>query len=229
MTRFRFVPLALLFVVALTDITPAAGPPFELTVRHDQLRSDMRGMLVISDQGIDFKAANSKMSRHWAFAAVKQLRIAPAAITVDTYEDGEPIVLGRDRSWTFKVEGEVPAQLVAFLLARLDRPIETAVMPPLPETPLGAALVKNDRLGRGSDGTLVLYDTGLAYVSARQEASRFWRFQDVFAVLKLDRYRLQVLAYSGSGDTQPFTFELKQPLPPGMFDALWQRVSPVSR
>ena len=229
MTRLRFVPLALL-VIALTGATRAAGPPFELSVRRDRLLGDTVGTLVVTDQGVEFRAANPKMSRQWDFAAVKQFRIVPGAITVETYDDGEPIVLGRDRAWLFKVTTEIPRELVAYLLGRVDRPIATAVMPPLPETPLGAALVKSDRTSRGSDGTLTLYDTGLAYITAREGQARFWRFQDIFAVLMLDRYRLQILAYEGgSGDTRPFTFELKQPLPPGMYDALWQRVNPVSR
>ena len=230
MTRLRFAPLALLLVVALTGPTRAAGPPFELSVHRDRLLGDTDGILVITDQGVEFRAANPKKSRHWDFAAVKQFRIVPGAITVETYEDGEPIVLGRDRTWMFKVTGQIPPELVAFLLARVDRPIATAVMPPLPETPLGAALVKNDRTSRGSDGTLALYDTGLAYMTPSEGQARFWRFRDIFAVLMLDPYRLQVLAYEGgSGTTRTFTFELKQPLPPGMYDALWQRVNPVSR
>lgn len=230
MTHLRFVTLVPLFVIALTGVPRAFGPPFNLSVRYDRLVADIDGTLLFTDQGVEFRAAKANMSRHWDFAAVKQFRIVPGAITVETYTDGEPIVLGRDRAWTFKVNGEIPQELIAFLLARVDRPVATAVMPPLPDSPLGAAFVKSDRIPRGSDGTLALYDTGLAYVTTSEAQARFWRFRDIFAVLMLDRYRLQVLAYEGgSGTTRTFTFELKQPLPPGMYDALWQRVNPVSR
>ncbi len=75
----------------------------------------------------------------------------------------------------------------------------------------------------------MLYDTGIAYLTDREGQARFWRFRDVFGVLALDRYRLQLLAYEGgSGEMRPFTFELKTDLPPGMYDALWQRVNTLT-
>ena len=86
--------------------------------------------------------------------------------------------------------------------------------------------MKHAKAGRGSDGTLVLYNTGIAYLTTRDGQARFWRFRDVFGVLALDRYRLELLVFEGgSGEARPFLFELKTGLPSGMYDALWQRIN----
>ncbi len=130
----------------------------------------------------------------------------------------------------YAVGSAVAPEVVAFLLGRLDRPLVTTVMPPLPEAPQFRALVKRTRRGQASGGALMLYDSGLAYATERGDDARFWRFGDIFAVLALDPFRLQVLAYEGgSGATRSFTFDLMEPLPPGMFDALWQRVNRPDR
>jgi hypothetical protein len=207
---------------------PQGPPRFELTVRQDRAFGSTPGTLLIDENGVEFRSTAGKASRRWDYLALKQVRIlSPTRITLGTYEDQGRIRLGADRSYSFEVTGAIPADLVGFLLARLERPFVTAVMPPLPPTTLFSVPVKHARTGRGSDGTLTLYDTGIAYVTEREGQARFWRFRDVYGVLALDRYRLQVLAYEGgSGETRPFTFELKTDLPPGMYDALWQRVNP---
>ena len=224
-------PISALTCVALVTMLPGATvagqPPFELNVRHDRFVGGARGTLVVDQAGVEFRTPTRNESRRWDYSALKQVRIlSPTRIALDTYEDQGILHLGRDRSFAFDVTGTIPGDLVAFLLARIDRPIVTAVMPPLPPTPQSRAAVKNARIGRGSEGVLLLYETGLAYVTEREGDARFWRFRDLYGVLMLDQYRLEVLGYEGpSGATRPFVFELKEALPPGMFDALWQRVN----
>lgn len=221
-----------IFAFVMLCVSPPARaladqPPYELAVRQDRVFGSTRGTLVVDQQTVEFRTADQKTSRRWDYLALKQVRIlSPTRVTLDTYEDQGWLRLGADRAYSFEVTGTIPEDLVSFLLTRLDRPLVTAVMPPLPAAPLFRVAVKNARTGRGSEGTLALYDVGIAYVTTREDQARFWRFRDLNGVLKLDRYRLQVLAYDGgSGETRPFTFELKEDLPPGMFDALWQRVN----
>ncbi len=226
MTRARLVPI-LVLLLAVGGVAGSAGPPFELGVRRDRLVGGARGTLVIDREGIAFRTPDRNESRRWDYPALKQVRIlSPTRITLDTYEDQGRLHFGSDRSYTFEVTGAISGELVAFLLARIDRPIVTAVMPPLPAMPLFRVLVKGDHGGRGREGALQLYDSGIAYLTEDQDDARFWRFRDVFGVLMLDPYRLQVLAYEGgSGETRVFTFELREALPPGMYDALWQHVN----
>lgn len=225
-TAALFIPvLALLLQVG--GVAGAAGPPFEVPARRDGLVGGAQGTLVIDQDEIAFRSPARDESRRWNYSALKQIRILSATrIALDTYEDQGRLHLGRDRSFTFGTVAPIPAELVAFLLARVDRPMVTAVMPPFPPAPMFGTQVKHARAGRGSEGALLLYETGLAYVTGRDGDARFWRFRDVYAVLMLDRYRLQVLAYEGgSSEIRTFTFELKTALPTGMYDALWQRVN----
>jgi hypothetical protein len=232
MPRTLIVCAFVVLCVAWPAATVAQQPPFELAVRQDRLVGSTRGTLVVDPSGIEFRTTDRKESRRWEYRALRQVRIlSTTRIALDTYEDQGRLRLGADRSFSFEVTaGTIPADLVAYLLGRVERPTVTAVMPPLPPTALFDVPVKHDRAGRGSEGRLLLYDTGIAYVTEREGEARFWRFRDVHAVMRLDRYRLQVLAYEGgSGNVRPFTFELKTDLPQAMYDAIWQRVNAPDR
>ena len=228
MLHARLLTLAALAWVATPGLGTAAGPPFELAVKQDRLLGSTRGTLVFTENEVQFRAPDPKEGRRWSYLALKQVRVlGPTRIAIDTYEDRGRLRLGADRSYEFEVvDGAVREDLIGFLLARLERPVVTAVMPPLEGQPLFRVPVKHQRQGHGSDGTLLLYPDGLAYLTERETEARYWRLRDVFAVLQLDRYRLQVVTYEGgSGATRPYTFELKTDLPATMYDALWQRVN----
>ena len=78
----------------------------------------------------------------------------------------------------------------------------------------------------GSEGTLAVYRSGVAYATDRGGASRYWPLSDLYSVLRLDRFRLEVVAYEGgSGETRPYVFELKTEMPEGAFRALWEGVN----
>jgi hypothetical protein len=220
--------LAALAWLASLGIGSAAGPPFELTVRQDRLFGGTRGRLVFTDDGVEFRTTAAKDGRRWSYLGLKQVRVlGPTRIGIDTYEDQGRLRLGADRAYEFEVvDGAVSQDLVAFVLARLERPVITAILPPLGAEPLFRLPVKHQRRGRASEGTLLLYPEGLAYLTEEATDARYWRFRDLFAVLQLDRARLQVSAYEGgSGETRPYTFELKMDLSAAMYDALWQRVN----
>ena len=227
----RFLFAGFTAMIAASGVMNAAGPPFELTASQVRLFGLTHGTLVFGEGSIAFRTAAQKDAREWKFADLKQLRIlSPTRIQLDTYEEQGRLRLGADRAYTFDVTDPISSELVAFLQGRIDRPFVTAVMPPLPLTPLFRTAVKHAHGRGGSDGALMLYDGGLAYAATRDDDARFWRFQDIFAVLALDPFRLQVLAYErGSGRTRPFTFDLKETLPDGMYDALWQRVNRPNR
>ncbi len=229
------IMLACVVVAAVSVPSPvvatAAQAPFEFAVRQDRFLGGTSGTLVINQDGIEFRTTDRKRARRWDYEALKQVRIlSPTRIALATYEEQGRLRFGADRTYAFDVPGSISAEVVSFLLERLERPVVTAVMPPLPETALFRVSVKGTGTGQGSEGTFVLYQTGIAYLTARKSQARFWRFRDVYGVLALDGYRLQVLAYEGgSGETRTFTFELKTGLPPGMYDALWRRVNALGR
>ena len=220
---------AVLIILGYVSGAAAAGPPFELAVERDRLVGGSKGTLVFTREGIEYRAGKKDDARQWAYDNVKQLQIlSPSRIAVLTYEDRGVLKLGADRTFEFKVVRDaVSSDLVTFLLERIDKPVVTAVMPNYGGDPLFRVRVKHQRRGRGSEGTLVLYDRQLLYLTERSEDSRYWRFTDIYSVLWLDRYRLQLTAYEGgSGSTRTFVFELKSALPSEFYDALWARVNP---
>jgi len=221
-------PLGLLLLAAAVQ---AAGPPFELAVKQHRLFRDRSGTLVFAEGAVYYRPARTDESeeRGWSYLDLRQVRVVSTEIVLATYEDRGRLALGADRTHEFELtEGAVGADLVEFLLARIDRPVVTAVLPHLPAEPRFRLPVKYERFGRGSDGALLLYDQGLAYVTEREREARYWRFRDLYSVLPLDRYRLEIRAYEGDGgETRPFTFQLKTELPAAMYDALWRAVNPA--
>ena len=220
---------AMLITVGWASAAAAAGPPFELSMKRDRLVGGSRGTLVFAMDRIEYRTTDTDDARRWAYDQVNQLQIlSPTRIVVRTYEDRGLLRLGADRTFDFTViDSTVGPALVRFLLDRVSRPVVTAVMPPLSGERLFSALVKHHRQGRGSEGVLVMYDTQLVYLTEEEEDSRYWRFTDIFSVLRLDRYRLQITVYEGGGgSTRAFVFELKSDLPDGYYDALWARVNP---
>lgn len=206
----------------------AAGPPFELAVKQDRVFGSKHGTLVFTDEAVEYRTPDEDEARQWSYLDLKQVRVlSPADIALATYEDRGRLKLGADRTYQFEVtEGAIGSDLVEFLLARIDRPVVTAVLPPLPAQPRFRLPVKHQRFGTGSEGNLLLYDQGLAYATEREHDARYWRLRDLYAVLALDRYRLEIRAYEGdAGETRPFTFQLKTELPADMYEALWQAVN----
>jgi hypothetical protein len=228
--QLRTIAIAFtLIVLGYVASAAAAGPPFELSVKRDRLFGGSTGTLVFTAEGIEYRTTDTDDARRWAYDDVKQVQIlSPTRVAVLTYEDRGRLRLGADRTFDFTVvQDTVSSELVTFLLGRVERPIVTAVMPQYDGQPLFRVSVKHQRQGRGSEGTLVMYERQLLYVTEQEQDSRYWRFGDIYSVQTLDRYRLEVTVYEGgSGDTRPFVFELKSDLPAGFYDALWARVNP---
>ena len=231
MSHHSLIIAAMAVLLVLPSKAEAAGPPFELSVKKDHVWGASRGTLVVGQDRVEYRTTDKDDARAWSYEDIKQLQIlSPTRITVLTYEDQGKLRLGADRAFRFEVVGSVVSpDMVTFLLNRISRSVVTAVMPRIEGEPLFRANVKHQRQGRGSEGSLVLYDTRLVYLTERVGDSRLWRFADLYSVLRLDRFRLEIRAYEGgSGDTRSFVFELKNELPDGFYQALWARVNPTA-
>ena len=230
MRGYRFFVITVgVMVLASASRVGAAGSPFELAVKKDQFIGSSRGTLRFTEEGVQYETTERKDAWTWTYGDVKQLQVlSPTRIVVLTYEDQGRLKLGVDRTFTFEVvTGSVSPELVRFVLSRVERPLVTAVMPSDAGPVLFRVPVKHQRSGRGSEGTLVMRADHLAYLSERETDARYWRFADIFAVLPLDPFRLQVEAYEGGGgSTRTFVFELKSALPSEFYDVLWARVNP---
>ena len=220
---FSMVLLLASIVAAQTASLPQ--PPGTLTLAVKGGGS--HGTLAFTTDGIVFQAADAKKARQWPYRELKQVRVLSAReIALDTYEDGSRWRFGADRTVEFKVtEGAIDGRLVTHLLQHVQRPVSSAVMPAGLEEPSVRVAAKHLRGTKGTQGTLVVYPSGLAYETASEGGSRYWRLDDVDSILRTSPRGLLVDVYE-SGRVRPFAFELKEALPDTAFDALWQQVNP---
>ena len=226
---FRAFAVFALLVFPPARLTAADDSSFALAVKRSHAIGSSTGTLRLTATGIEFETADKDDARRWPYSDIQQIQIdSPKRISVLSYEDQGVLRAGADRRFDFEVQKEsISPEMIAFLLDHTNRRVVTAVLPPVSKTPLFQLPVKHERHGRGSEGVLLMYDDALVYGTERVAEARYWRFTDIFAVLPLDRDRLQVLAYEGgSGDLRPFTFQLKSALSDEFARALWVRVNP---
>lgn len=232
MTRNGLVAICTLCAaLAIGQTRPAAadGTQFSLSVKQSHMLGSSSGTLRITSTGIEYDTTDKADARRWNYVDIQQLQIpSPKRVLVLTYENQGWLKFGADRSFNFDLrEGSISPEILAFILAHTDRPVVTAVLPQPSKAPIFRQLVKHERHGHGSDGVLLMYDDALVYGTERASDTRYWRFSDLFAVLPLDRDRLQVLAYEGgAGELRPFTFQLKSTPSDEFMRELWARVNP---
>jgi hypothetical protein len=224
-----FASWATVLLLASAGTSVAAPQSSELAVLKPHLFGASHGILIVNDQGVEYRTPDTNDARRWTYEQIKQVQVlTPTRLALRTYEDQGWTHLWADRTITFVVEkgGPVTPEFMAALLASTSRPVATAVLPPAAGTLRYQVPVKQVR-GQESEGILLLYENALVYQSARKGASRYWRFGDLESVFAVDRFRLEVLTYEGGGgDARPFSFQLKTDLPPGFYDTLWAFLNP---
>lgn len=229
----RHLPAAAaLALLCVAQPARGAQAPFTYDAKEDHRFGSTRGTLTIDDTGVAFSTPKAKDDRRWTFDAIQQIRIAPRQIEIATYEDRGRLSAGGGRVYRYAVTGAaIDAALADFLLVRVRVPVVSAVLPSAAKDAEISVPAHHERRRGGADGTLVATPAGVAFVTSRAGEARFWRYADLFAVLAIDRYRLQLSAYEGSpGKTRPYVFSLKAPLDPRAYELLWQRINrPVPR
>ena len=217
----------------------AAGPlaaenRFQYSVRHHHNLKDCRGVLTITDAGVEYKTAHKSDSRRWSYGAIRLLKVAsPTEISLVTYEDQKRYA-GKDREFSFQlVEGKVRGDLSAFLLSVVKRPMVLAVLPAPPpdeEKPAFEIEVKHLHTIEGAMGVLRIYADRIIFETAKEGDSRYWRLSDLNRFAQPDRYRFQIVSDipMTGGPTEVYNFQLLDDLPSGVYDYLWVRLHPSS-
>ncbi len=226
--------LSLLFLFLAAAASSAAENQFQYSVRHHHTLKDCHGVLTISDTGVEYRTVHKNDSRRWNFDEIRLLRVeSPTAVSILTYED-QKRYMGKDRTFSFQlVEGKVSADLSAFLLARVKRPMVLAVLPPLAqdaEKPAFEIPVKHLHTIEGVMGVLRIYADRMIFQAAREGDSRYWRLSDISRFAQPDRYRFQIVSDvpMTGGPTEVYNFQLLNELPEGVYDYLWARLHPSS-
>ena len=225
----RLVIGGLVLAVALTAgrSVAAADGPYELQVTRGRWLRDSPGTLTFTDDGVTFRTSGGE-ARTWTYANVRQIQILDETrLALLTYQESGLLTFRRDERLEFAItKGQIPPELVAHLFDRAGKTVVTAVVPPGPCCSQGDVAVALRRAGVDAQGTLSFYETALVFRGERTRETRVWRFDDVLSVLRIDPARLEVVALEGGGgDTRRFQFELKEPLPKGFYEQIWERVN----
>ena len=223
--------LGMVASLVLMAVVPALADEFKYSVRHRHVMKDCRGMLLINQDGVEYKASKTTDSRKWTFNDIRALEIkSPTEISIITYEDQKRWA-GKDRIFEFSLlEQKATPELSAFLLSRVKRPMKLAVLPEDSGKPEYEIPVKHLRPISGSRGTLKIYSDKVIYATTTVGDSRYWRIQDIERFSQPDRFRFEIVSYApkAGGPTEAYSFQLMEDLPEGVYDYLWVRLHPSS-
>jgi hypothetical protein len=224
--------LLLSFAAAfLADIVPGMSQTFEYSVKHRHILKDCRGVLKINPEGVEYKTNYLKDSRKWIFADIRTFELKSAdKISIITYEDQKRWI-GKDKVFEFALlDKKATPELSAFLLSRIEKPMELAVLPIDAEKPAYEIAVKHLRAITGTRGVLRIYPDKVAYITSTAGDSRYWRISDIQRFSQPDRYRFEIVSYlpKAGGPTEVYNFQLIHDLPQGAYDYLWVRLHPSS-
>lgn len=217
---------AVLIILTLTQSVIAQE--FSYKVQQDRLKGHRDGELIISTNGVEFRAKKEKDSRVWTYTDIKLFEIlSPTRVRIWTYQNRK-LLLGQEESLTFKIiDGQIDQQVSDFLRERIARPLVTSLTKEENErAPLAQIPVKHLHRWSGCQGFLKVYADRLVYEAQDGHDSRSWRWTDIRAVGRPDIDRFEVLTFEPQtgGPKRSFNFILKEPLPDKTYDFIWSRV-----
>ena len=201
---------------------------FTYKVQQDLFKGHRDGELIISANGVEYRAKKEKDSRVWTYADIKLFEIlSPTRVHIWTYPNRK-LLLGQEESLTFKIiDGEIDQKVSDFLRERIARPLVTSLTKEETESaPLAQIPVKHLHRWSGCQGILKVYADGLVYEAQDGHDSRSWRWTDIRAVGRPDIDRFEVLTFEPQtgGPKRSFNFILKELMPDRTYDLIWSRV-----
>ncbi|RPJ56718.1 MAG: hypothetical protein EHM23_22755 [Acidobacteria bacterium] len=222
----KAVTFAGLLLIGL--LSQAKAEETRLAVKHDHLWKSCQGVLIFDDQGVRYETKELKHARNWKYEDIQQLGIEPKKVVVLTYQDRK-LYLGKDERFTFVVtEGQVDDSLRALLESRLTRPLVSSVLPE--ETGVKYRIpVRHRKTVTGTQGLLEFSDHYVIYRTPDQRDSRIWKYEDLVSVGTTGPYQLRITATERTGGEfgggRNFVFDLKEKLPAGAYDFLWNKIN----
>src|SRR5581483_4427265 len=200
---------------------------FTYKVEQDRTIGHRDGQLIISDKGIEYRAAKRENEdRTWTYEDIKLFEIlSPTRVRIWTWKDRK-LFLGRDESLTFQiVEGQIDQKVSDFLRERIARPFVTSFVEK-EAAPLAEIPVKHSHRFGGCEGTLKIFADRLVYESQTGHDSRSWRWTDIRSIGRSDLYRFDVETFEPQigASSRSFNFILKEQMPDKTYDLIWSRV-----
>ena len=215
--RFKFI---LSFVVCLALTGGAQAESFDFRVKHDHTPGSCEGKLVASDKEIRYEATNGKHSRTWAYIDIQKLDVvSPTRVVLKTFESQSWRKLERDKAFDFSLlEGKLTPEHQEFLRGKLSRPMVARLVEKEVQSSALLPVRHRHRLG-GCEGQLSVEEERLIYLTDHSSDNRAWKLREIETMGSPDPYHLRVTTYN-----ETFTFDLKSPLDPRLYDSLWKKI-----
>jgi hypothetical protein len=215
-SKFLSVPVLIFWVVTGT----LRADSLEYRVKHDHALGSCQGKLVVSDRDIRYEASDGKHSQTWSYIDIQKLDVvSPTRLTVKTFKSKSWKKLGKDETFEFSlIEGQLTTANQEFLRSKLSRPI-VARLPEPKETTSPTFPVRHRHRVGGCEGSLQVGEDRLVYSSDRSNDNRVWKLSEIETIGSPDPYHFRVTTFN-----ETFTFDLKSPLDPKIYDTLWKKI-----
>lgn len=172
--------------------------------------SKVSGTLIVDAVGVEFRPNKGNPTR-WPFVEIQTLYLAPRKLILDSYERRGRFRMGT-RKFHFELGDDMPSLISAALARQVSRPVRNA-NPGEHMTGTVSVPVHHITVGGGSNGALRFSDDGIDYIARTPKDSRSWRWTDLQTLSYPDAYHFTVFGY-----LETYSFDLKQPLPAGIYD-----------
>lgn len=215
------------FGLIICAAVSAFGQSYEFQVEHRHTLRNHTGKLIFTPEQIEYRTDHKNESRVWRYNELQQITIAsPTEIVLKSYED-QKRMLGVDRIYKFNLlDGRITPEISALLLAKSPRPPATSVMPIGDDAHAFVVPVKHLHRFGGCTGVLKIFNDRIVYTTESDD-SRYWRYADVRGFSQSERFRMEIFSFEESfGGTGAYNFQLREDLPAGAYDFIWQRVYP---
>ncbi len=216
-------------LIAFSLSAEVAAQSYEFTVEHEHSLRNCRGKLIITKDGIEYQTEDKNDSRKWRYRELRQIKVdSTNKLELVSYED-QRLRLGRDRIFKFRLlDREITPQISALLVERAAHPPVTSVLPETAGEPVFSVPVKHLHRFGGCTGSLKIYPDRLVYLSEDLPSdSRFWRYSDLQGFSQSERYRFEIGSFEDKlGGPKAYNFQLREDLPEGAYDYVWERVYP---
>ncbi len=217
------------FGLIICAAVSAMGQSYEFLVEHRHALRNHTGKLIITPEQIEYRTDHKNESRVWKYNELQQITIAsPSEVVLKSYED-QKRMLGMDRIYKFNLlDGRITPEISALLLAKSPRPPAVSIMPTGDDAPAFIVPVKHLHRFGGCNGVLKIFNDRIVYAAeSESDDSRYWRFADVRSFSQSERFRLEIFSFEESfAGSKAYNFQLREDLPDGAYDFIWQRVYP---
>ena len=140
-------------------------------------------------------------------------------LVLKTFESHSWKKLESDKVFEFSLlDAKLGPEQQEFLREKLKRPM-VARLAEKSDQEFDILLVRHrHRLG-GCEGQLSVEEERLIYLTDHAKDNRVWKLRDIETLGAPDPYHLRVTTYN-----ETFTFDLKSPLDPKVYDSIWRKV-----